>query len=93
MAASLLACEDFAGRLDDSFPSCAFLSNGDHLAHTSKARVSPQWLSERRQLWPGVSRRVACELIFPDAVIGSHTVPGQHSQPTPTSLGQGCVHV
>ena len=26
--------------------------------------------------------------------IGSHTMPGQqHSKPTPTSLGQGCVHV
>ena len=27
-------------------------------------------------------------------LIGSHTMPGQkHSQPTPTSLGQRCVHV
>ena len=26
--------------------------------------------------------------------IGSHTMPGQrYSQPTPTSLGQGCMHV
>ena len=27
------------------------------------------------------------------SVIGFHTVPGQHSQPTPTSLGQGCMRV
>ena len=26
--------------------------------------------------------------------IGSHTMPGQrHSEPTPASLGQGCMHV
>ena len=31
---------------------------------------------------------------FPDTVIGSHTMPGQpHSQPTPTSLGQGSTCV
>ena len=28
----------------------------------------------------------ACELV---SLFGSHTVPGQHSQPTPTALGQG----
>ena len=32
----------------------------------------------------------ACELIV---LMGSHTVPGQHRQPTWTLLGQGCVHV
>ena len=41
-----------------------------------------------------------CEWVFPDelpsefiSLIGSHTVPGQHSQPTPTLSGQGCMCV
>ena len=32
----LLACEDFGGRFDDSFPACAFIFlSGDQLAHTN----------------------------------------------------------
>ena len=33
---------------------------------------------------------VECELV---SLIGFHTLPGQHSQPTVTWLGQGCMHV
>ena len=77
------------------FPTCAFFFflTGDQLAHTNStlyARIGPQWLSERRRLWPSVSRRVACE---PVSLIDSHSMPGQHSQPTPTSLGRGCMRV
>ena len=56
-----------------------------------KSRVSPQWLSELRRLRPRV---------FPDelhvslfSLIHSHTMSGQPSQPSPTSLGQGCMRV
>ena len=42
--------------------------------------------------WPSVSWWVACKLVFHDE-IGSHTMPGQQSQPTPTSWGQGCLCV
>ena len=42
-----------------------------------------------------------CSYVFPDelrvssfsSVIGSHTMPAQNSQPTPTSLGHGCMRV
>ena len=55
------------------------------------ARISPQWLRELRRLWPSVPLQVECELRFR---IGSHTMPGQrHSEPTRTSLGQGCMRV
>ena len=41
-----------------------------------------------RWLRPSVLRRVACELV---SLIGSHTRPRQHSQPTPTSFGHRCM--
>ena len=47
--------------LDHSFSACAFFlffSSGDKHAHTYStlyARISPQWLSELRQLWPKIS--------------------------------------
>ena len=53
---------------------------------TLSDRTSVQWLSELRQLWMSVPWWVACELI---SLMGSHTVPEQQSQSTPTSLGQG----
>ena len=89
---------------DSFFPSCAlifffFFFSGDQLAHINPppfffggggCRVSPQWLSELRRMWPRAPWLVACELV---SLIGSHTMPGQHSQQTPTSLGQGCMRV
>ena len=72
-------------------------SSGAQLAHTISflyARIGPQWLSELRRLLPNVPRQVACELLSGSFRIGSHTMPGQrHSQPTPTSLGQGSMRV
>ena len=59
-----------------------FALNGDHLANTSFtlwATISPQWLSELRQQWKSVP--VASE---PFSLIGSHSMPRQHNQPTPT---------
>ena len=91
-----LACEDFARMFDHEESRSFFFglfSSGDLLALTNStlyARISPQWLSELRQLWPKLldKLRVSCFRT------GSHTVPGQHhSQPTPTSLGQGCMLV
>ena len=75
---------------DHSLPACAFFFfSGDKLAHTNStlyARISLQWLSELRRLWPNVPRHVRFQ-------IGSHAMPGQRysHQPTPTSLGQGCI--
>ena len=41
--------------------------------------------------WANGQGHVACELYF---LIGSNTMPGQgHSQPTPTSLGKGCMRI
>ena len=55
-----------------------------------QARISAQWLSELRRLWMGVPGRNACQLVF---LIGSLTMAGENSQPTPSSLGEGCVRV
>ena len=69
----------------------SFIFNGDQLVHTNFtlcAMTSPQWLSELGRLWPSVPGRIACELVF---LRGSHAMPGQHSQPVPTSLGEGCM--
>ena len=47
-----LACEEFSGRIYDSFPARAFFFfflSGDQLMHTSstfQARIRPLWLSE-----------------------------------------------
>ena len=54
---------------DHSFPACAFFffSNGDQLARTNstfQARISPQWLSELRRLWPNVPNKLRTSL-FP----------------------------
>ena len=47
----------------------------DQLVHAN----STLWLSKLRWLWLNVLWWVACELL---PLIGSHTMPGQHSQPT-----------
>ena len=75
------------------FFSFFFFCSGDQLTHinsTFQARISPQWHSELRHLWLNVPWQFARELI---SLTGSHTMPGQHSQPTVTSLGQGYRHV
>ena len=62
-----------------------------HQFHSIRPRISPQWFIGLRWLWTTVPRweGLACELI---SLMGSHTVPGQHSQSTLTSLGQNCMH-
>ena len=47
-----------------------------HINSTLWVSVSPQWLSELRQLWLSVPWLVVCELI---SLLGFHTVPRQHS--------------
>ena len=80
--------------LGDSFPACALKKNnssGGQLVYSNStlyARIGLQWLSELRRPWPSFPRRDACEFV---SLIGSHIMPGQHSQPTPTLLGQGCL--
>ena len=51
---------------------------------------SAWWLGELKQMWTSIPCQVACELV---SLIGSHTMPAHHSQPLPTSLGQGCMRV
>ena len=80
-----LVCKDFGWRLKESFPACAFLSlllSGDQLMCTNStllAKIGPLWLSKLRWPWKSVSWWVTCEL---SSLIGSHTIPGQHNQPT-----------
>ena len=76
----VMSCEelrDGPGRFNESFPArSSYRSGGGQLKRTSS---TPQWLSELRRLWTN-------KLVF---LIGSHSVPWQHNQPTLTSLGQG----
>ena len=48
-------------------PACAFFFlSGDEPSHTDPtlyARISPQWLSELRRLWPNVPLQAVCELV------------------------------
>ena len=70
-----------------------FFESGDQLVPTSStlsARIIPKWLSKLRWLWISLPWPIACKLVSP---IGSHTIPGQHNQPTLTSPGQGCKRV
>ena len=48
------------------------------------------WSTVAQQLLTSVPRRVACE---PVSLMSSHTIPGQHSQPTSASLSTACVRV
>ena len=63
-------CEEFGKMFDHSFPACAFLFCFVKLEVSLRtliplfdARISPQWLSELRRLWPNVPWQVACELV------------------------------
>ena len=77
---------------DDSFPSALFFFfflRGDQLTHLSSTFFG------RDQ-----STVAQCGRVFPDelrvssfSLRSSHAMPGQHSQSTPTSLGQGCMRV
>ena len=63
----LLACEDLGRVFDNSFPVCAFFLkwrlDRTHTNSTSEIKISLQWLSKLRSLWPSVPWRVACELV------------------------------
>ena len=50
------ACEDLGGMFDNSFPPALFFSQVETRSRklNSTAKISPQWLSELRRLWPGV---------------------------------------
>ena len=74
-------------------PPALFFLNEDKLAHANStlwARISSQWLSEPRRQWLSIPWWGVCELVF---LIGSHTKPGEHGQPTLTLFDQGCMHV
>ena len=96
MMAVFPACEDFEGRLDDSFAACAFFLflERDQIAHTSSTVLGQDQSSvvQRAEIEVSVFHdgRVACKHV---SLISSQTMPGQHSQPIPTSLGQGRMHV
>ena len=61
-----------------------------HQFHSFMARIRPQCLSELRWLWLSVPWWAASELV---SLAGSHTMPGQHSQPTTTLSDQRCMCV
>ena len=82
----LLACKDYEGRLDQSFPACFFESE-DQLARTNFTLGQDQSTGAQRAETTVDKRswRVVCELI---SLIGSHSMPRQHSQPFSNTLGE-----
>ena len=97
-------CEDYGVRFDETFLSCACLkkkifdrfkwisiARADHF-HVFRSKISPQWLSELRRQWTSVPWQVVCELVVL-MPMDSNTMPGQHTQPSPTSFGSKCVCV
>ena len=64
------ACKNFGRMFNPFLPAPFFLffeveTSSWTLIPLFYARISPQWLSELRRLWPNVPWQVACEL-FPD---------------------------
>ena len=61
----VVAFSSFCGVFDQSFPACTFLCeiSSRTLIPLFYARISPQWLSELRRLWPNTPWRVACEFV------------------------------
>ena len=49
------------------------------------SRISPQWLSELRWPWESIPWPVVCDFV---SLMGYHTIPGQHNQPTLTLFGR-----
>ena len=97
----LLACEVFSffffWRFEKSLPFCAFLFCFCvfDVEASSCAVIA---LFRTGSVHSGSASRDDCGRAFPDelriiSLIGSQTLPRQHSQPTPTSLGQGCMCV
>ena len=99
LAYSLLA-GIFGGRFDNSFSACTFF-----LAWRS-ARVRQFHFfffgggGAPGSVHSGSVSSDDCGPVFSDelhvslfSLISSHTMPGQHSQPTPTSLGQRYIYM
>ena len=91
-----LTCKDLWGQFNKSFPLCilfcfVFLESGYQLACTESTLV-------REYSFIIISACLAtmdwswstglCELV---SLTDSHTMPAQHSQPTTTPMGQGCM--
>ena len=94
----LLACEEFGRRLDRSYPACVcvfFFFLKWRLARAHQFYSLGQDQSTVAQQAETIV--VDCSLsscMCARFVIGSYALPGQqHRQPSPTSLGQGCVQV
>ena len=86
-----LAYEDFVRRLfEESIPACSFFFFFLSFFYADELARSSFKISQLRRLWTRILGQVACELV---SLIGSHSRPGQQSQPTPTSLGQRCMRV
>ena len=97
MGGFFLSCENFLGMFDDSFPACLFvfflkwrLARG-HLSHTLGQDQST--VAQRAETTVAELSLTCCMWVHFPWYIGSHIMAGQHSQPTPTSLGQGSVRV
>ena len=92
-----LACKDFGTMFDHSFPACAFFLFLliCRLARTPSFHSLGQdqsTVAQKAEMTATECSQMSC--VWAHFLIGSHIVPGQpHSQSTPTSLGQGCMHV
>ena len=89
-----LACKNFGGRFDDWIPASASFFSFFFKVKISSHVPMPLFFYGQDQAETTVTECFPNELRMSSfSLIGSHTVPGQHSQPTLTLLGQGCMHV
>ena len=92
-----LLCEDFGRIFHNSFTACALF-----LFFLKWRLACTNWFHSLGQDQSTVAQRAEttmteCSLtsyVWAHFLIDSHTLPWQwHSQPTPTLMGQGCMHV
>ena len=89
-----LACKEFGGRFDDSFPACTFFKT-EISWHSSIPLFRPGSVHGGSASWDDCGQASPDEshVSLFSSVIGSNTMLGLCSQPTPTSLGLACMPV
>ena len=99
-----LACQDFGRMFDNSFPHLYFfLFFKVEISSCKKWRLAQaNWFHSLgqdqstvvQQAERTITMRSLTSCMWAHFLIDSHTLPGQrHNQPTPTSMGKGCITV
>ena len=93
-----LACKDLGRMFNNSFPTCVFFCLFFFYVEISSGKLTPFFrpgsVHSGSASWDDCDRVFLMSCVWARFLIDSHTLPGQwHSQPTPTSIDQGCMCV